>query len=229
VNIWVARRKRGSSDRTRIGQSQGASPATASTAGVAALWLAFHGRDALLARYGGQVRLQHVFLHLVKQTARQPLGWDASRFGSGIVDAEALLRAPLPTVADLGATAVAAAAAVVGPPAPTPPARLIARMTGLEEAEVRRRLALMLGRPPAAALGVGGLDEDLDRYGQELTVILADDLAAYQEFVAAPRPGRGVALAVDADEPAPPTSALARAASEGLRARLATAANGGGN
>jgi len=83
----------------RVGQGQGTSYAVALTAGVAALWLAHHGRANLVAaaRSGGET-LQQMFLRLVRATARRPATWDAFEMGAGIVDAAALLGADL----DLG-------------------------------------------------------------------------------------------------------------------------------
>ena len=76
-------------------RGSGTSFAVALTAGVAALWLAYHGRDELIAKYG-RPNLQAVFTDLLRRTARRPAGWNASQYGAGIVDAEALLAAPLP-------------------------------------------------------------------------------------------------------------------------------------
>lgn len=82
-----------------VRQGQGTSFAVALTAGVAALWLAHHGRANVIAaaRELGET-LQRMFLRLVRATAYQPGVWDPFEMGAGIVDAEALLRAPL----DLG-------------------------------------------------------------------------------------------------------------------------------
>jgi thermitase len=79
------------------GRAQGTSDATAITAGAAAIWLTYHGRDALLARYGA-AGIPKVFRHLVKTVAfRTPPGWPASGFGPGILDIAKLLEAPLPS------------------------------------------------------------------------------------------------------------------------------------
>jgi hypothetical protein len=79
-----------------VGQGQGTSFAVALTAGVAALWLAHHGRADLLAtaRARGET-LQNMFRRLLAATARRPDGWDSSQLGAGIVDARALLAADL--------------------------------------------------------------------------------------------------------------------------------------
>jgi hypothetical protein len=81
-----------------VGRSAGTSFAVALTAGAAALWLAHHGRENLISRYG-KAALQAVFTDLVRKTARRPTGWNSSEYGAGIVDADALLARPLPATA----------------------------------------------------------------------------------------------------------------------------------
>jgi serine protease len=82
-----------------VGQGQGTSFAVALTAGVAACWLAHHGRDRLIreAEANGET-LQIMFRRLLRATAARPAGWDGVNMGTGIVDALALIEAPL----DLG-------------------------------------------------------------------------------------------------------------------------------
>ncbi len=75
-------------------RSSGTSYATATTAGVCALWLQHHGVAALRARYGG--RLATVFTGLMKAHCHSVTGWNTDRYGPGIVDAVGLLDAPLP-------------------------------------------------------------------------------------------------------------------------------------
>lgn len=77
-----------------VSQGQGTSFAVALTAGVAALWLAHHGRANLIAaaRANGET-LQAMFRRLARATATVPSSWDASQFGAGVVDARALLEA----------------------------------------------------------------------------------------------------------------------------------------
>ncbi len=84
---------------TGTDQGQGTSFAVALTAGVAALWLAHHGRANLIAaaRARGEA-LQVMFRRLLGATARRPPGWDSFEMGAGIADARALLAADL----DLG-------------------------------------------------------------------------------------------------------------------------------
>jgi len=78
----------------------GTSYATATCSGIAALWLAWHGIDALKARYAasGQWQIVQAFKKVARQTAT-PGAWspaNASDYGSGVINAAALLSSPLP-------------------------------------------------------------------------------------------------------------------------------------
>jgi serine protease len=76
-----------------VSGGQGTSFATALTAGIAALWLAFHGRDTLIAKLPEGRSLQWLFRSLVAATAQVPGDFDRVNYGAGIVDALALLKA----------------------------------------------------------------------------------------------------------------------------------------
>lgn len=97
-NVFVARRQPNDGGIGTITPSQGTSFATAITAGVAALWLGHHGRDAV--RHEAHKRgtsVHQLFRSAVRQTAR-PLDLDPHRardFGAGIVNAEKLLQLSL--------------------------------------------------------------------------------------------------------------------------------------
>lgn len=82
------------------GFGDGTSFATALVAGVAALWLARHGTAIGLA-YTAPWQVVAAFKKLLRDTARAPAGWDTSQFGTGIVDAAALLSAALPSATSL--------------------------------------------------------------------------------------------------------------------------------
>jgi hypothetical protein len=78
-----------------VAQGQGTSYAVAMAAGVAACWLAFHGRSNVVsaARARGET-VQGMFRRLARATARVPAGgWDAFNMGAGVIDAAALLAA----------------------------------------------------------------------------------------------------------------------------------------
>jgi hypothetical protein len=114
----------------------GTSYAVAHMAGVAALWLGHHGPAVLRERYGR--RVQAAFLYLLRTTSRVPVGWDATRWGAGIVDAAAMLTAPLPGEDELADT-------VMRPDSWTSAARLASIVdlskAGMEDA-MRQRLGL---------------------------------------------------------------------------------------
>lgn len=86
-----------------VARRHGTSYSVAHLAGVAALWLAHHGRTALAKTYG-TANIQAVFLHVLRRpgVCRQPPGWDETMWGAGIVDAERLLRQRLPPPHALG-------------------------------------------------------------------------------------------------------------------------------
>lgn len=95
-SVWRAESKSGS---FVVSQSSGTSYATAVVAGAAALWLAYHGRDRLVSKYGVQ-NLASVFREqLIRHGFDRPLRWDTEQFGVGILNAEKLLKAPLPASA----------------------------------------------------------------------------------------------------------------------------------
>lgn len=102
--VWVARREAASdTDLARIEAGQGTSFATALTAGCAALWLAHHGRGAVLAEARRRgLLVQHLFRAALAASARTPAGWRSDRFGAGIVDAERLLALGLDAIPGRG-------------------------------------------------------------------------------------------------------------------------------
>lgn len=164
--------------RLDIARQSGTTFAVSMSAGVAALWLAHHGRDNLIATYG-KSRLQSVFLHLINTLGhRRPAGWDSSNFGVGIIDASGLLSAPLPAPADVPDFApLTLGLAATRPSAADRIARLFPTLT---RNEVDQRLETLFGLQGAA------LDESLEKYGAELTWILSEQQAARDTFEASP-------------------------------------------
>jgi subtilisin family serine protease len=184
-SVWVADiRLDESPPRYDVSRHSGTSFAVTLVAATAALWLARHGRDQLIARYGRN-RLQATFLHLVRTVGRRrPDGWDGTRFGAGIIDARELLSAPLPA-----ADAVAGAPAAEGPLVSDPLGKLNGLVPELSREELAERLAGLL------RVGRAELDGQLDRFGAELAYLLSEDAALRQRLGAAAQAG------LAADEP----------------------------
>ena len=73
-------------------KGSGTSFSTALTAGVAALWLAHHGREELISIAEGRGEyLQHLFCKAAEASVEVQDNWDVDMIGAGILDAEALL------------------------------------------------------------------------------------------------------------------------------------------
>jgi serine protease len=70
---------------------QGTSFAVALSAGIAALWLAHHGRDHLISLLEPGETLSARYRALLAATARVPEGFDTASFGAGVIDADRLL------------------------------------------------------------------------------------------------------------------------------------------
>ncbi len=93
-----------------IAPSSGTSYAVATAAGACALWLSLHGAAALRARYPGRVAA--VFMDMLKSAGfRGVTGWKTTNYGPGILDATALLGAPLPAQAPAAIARVRSAVA----------------------------------------------------------------------------------------------------------------------
>jgi hypothetical protein len=135
----------GPTDRDTVGQGQGTSYAVALTAGVAALWVAHHGRaNVVAAAHARGETVQALFRRLLQSTARRPTPWDPQSMGPGIADARALLEASLDLGLD-GEDADVPASAQAGDPS---------------------RVASLV----AEAVGADAVDDALDwhRFGPEL-------------------------------------------------------------
>ena len=163
-SVWVPCLREGD---YAIDRSSGTSHATAATAGAAALWLSFHGRDALMARFGPPGLAPVFKALLLAHGVSRPTGWKPRRAGAGLLDAEGLLAAPLP---------VAARAAGVR--------RLTARGRGVPRERFDELAELMPGvsrdvvRSGLLGLFDAGereLPELLDRFGSELAFHMAFD------------------------------------------------------
>jgi hypothetical protein len=197
----------------KVNEHRGTSFGVAHTAGVAALWLAHHGRDALIAKYG-RSNLQAAFLHHVRTAGhRVPPGWEADAYGVGIIDAEALLRAPL---ADAAAVAPRDLD-VAGPLREDQFERIARTVPELSAADLERALAKLLDVP------VSELRAALEQDGAELADLFSERREARDAFVMSARGARGAPD--DAASPATVTIVGATASTR-LARRLKSAARG---
>jgi hypothetical protein len=103
--VWhdaSTRKRDGQLDEGRVNGS-GTSFATANIAGLAALWLSYHGRQNLIAHCGGQARLLPFLFRLCLQASADAkpkfIRKGEGGFGTGIARADKLLTATLPDVA----------------------------------------------------------------------------------------------------------------------------------
>jgi hypothetical protein len=106
------------------GMGSGTTYATATVAGVAALWMSRHAGTPAFAALREEGRVTEVFRQLLQQTAWKPgavpsqappgvacdadASWNSGLLGAGIVDAAALIARPLPTGAPRGPAPAAA-------------------------------------------------------------------------------------------------------------------------
>jgi len=170
--VWTAATNKGPNWPVyTVEQGDGTSFAVAALAGIAALWLAHHGPAAVTAKYGG--RTQEVFRGLVTQTCRTPAGWDISRFGAGIVDAKALLDAPLPDP-----QAVAAVPSTTGDAVPPALGQLAATWSDRSIEQIVRSLSNRLG----GLTGEPGADR-LARYASEIRYLAGEDPVLHAALV----------------------------------------------
>lgn len=100
-NVWAATKFDKPEDRWTSQRGSGTSLSTATTAGVAAMWLQYNGRDALIAAYGRSA-LTSVFRWVLRHKGYQcDDHWPKKGFGPGRLDAEAVLRSRLPSVREV--------------------------------------------------------------------------------------------------------------------------------
>ena len=191
-------------------QSDGTSFATAMLAGIAALWLAYHGRDSLLQRYAGRASLSAVFRHIVQRTCDPFAGLQPNGYGAGIYNARRILSWPLPAAAELEETRLFAPAA---PRIVTPVDTLAAVFPNVPEDVLRLRLAALLHVDAAE------LDARLAGVEQELLFQIATDPALRAQLSAPLLPAADGAL--PAALPAAAPAALRTApCSDALRRRI---------
>jgi thermitase len=176
-SVYRAQVKRaGGADTYEVERGSGTSFAVAATAGVAALWLSFHGRGTLIARYG-KARLASVFKRQLQDSCRTPAGWDAGEFGPGIVHAKRLLEAPLPP--DAPARGMRGLSRRSVPADDLPLDRIVHLLTPAPPSGVQRALSDLL------AVDERALPDVLASVGDELAFRVATDARLRAELRAA--------------------------------------------
>jgi serine protease len=204
-SVWHARASKDQPLRD-VSRSSGTSFAVATLAGIAACWLAHHGRKNLIDHYSAPA-IPNVFRELLATHGNdRPAGWDTKRFGPGIVNAEKLLRAPLPPV---GAT-IEFAMAEEGPSE-----RLGKLFEGVPRAELRAGFSRLLKTPEPA------LNARLDELGDELAFHFFNDPVLRQRFQQELTGESAELAAATAAEGPDPKTLLKRNASGQLAAAIA--------
>jgi len=96
-SVWIANPKmEGDSAVNCLSMSSGTSFATATTAGIAALWVSLHRTEPRFQALAKAGQLTSALRGILSATKRPGTNWDTKKYGPGIVDAAAVLAAPLP-------------------------------------------------------------------------------------------------------------------------------------
>jgi subtilisin family serine protease len=163
-NVWVAVKRNAGHSPQNISTGNGTSFGAAEVAASAALWLAFHGRGEV-QQAAGSGTVSDLFVDVLQNSARTPPGWNKQKYGSGILDVEALLSAPLQPMAP--ATPMSAAAAV------SESITMLARLTDRDTGEIEQAMRVILKNPP-------DLDSAVARWAPEFMDIALNDPVAFQ-------------------------------------------------
>jgi hypothetical protein len=215
-SVWVAtyRFETPSGPHPILRRHHGTSFAVAHVAGAAALWLAHHGREALIKRYGRH-RLQAVFLHLIATRGhRRPGGWDGRNYGAGVLDTEALLKAPLPdgTEVDSMTPELALEAATTTPAGE----RVAVLFPDLTPDELEERLAALFGVRGEALSG------KLDRFEAELVRMFSERPEVWRTFISGEIDSASSSAATEATSDMAIAASVERLASPTLARNLDT-------
>lgn len=189
-DVYVADAVQGSQG-TKSSPGNGTSFATAAVAGAAADWIAFHGPSRIKAAQGSLTR-RDLFLKSMQASARVPPGWDAQRYGTGILNLDKLLRQPL-----------GAPVNQLRAPPRDDTISLLSRTLDRDPGEIREGVKRLLHEPQ-------DFDAALERFGPELLDLAARDSEAFLRAMQPPQPG-----ALQA-----PDAALKPQASRALSARM---------
>lgn len=181
-SVYRARvQKKNNQPAYSVERSSGTSYAVAATAGIAALWLSYHGYAAVAAKYGKD-RIAAVFKQLLQRSARKPGGWDTHNFGAGIVHALRLLEQPLPDQA------------------PARGLRGLRRRQASKDDPLEQAMLLLAPAPRSGATralaSLVGVPEDqlpgvMGDIGDELAFHLGTDDTLRQQLIVSAQRGRG--------------------------------------
>jgi thermitase len=185
-SVWRARTDRDPSGRMTfvVERGNGTSFAVATTAGIAALWVSYHGWATLVRKYGA-ANIARVFKQLLQATCRTPTGWDTREFGPGIVDAKKLLTAPLPDAVPARKLRDAARAAVATDA--TGLETIVHLLPGVPRTRVEETIARLVQVPDR------DLPSFLQTYGDELAFHLVMHPGLLPTFARRARGGRAAA------------------------------------
>lgn len=191
-SVWHAQVKKDDEGAITFGvdRGNGTSFAVAAVAGVAALWLSYHGRDKLIEKYGIE-KIPFIFNRILRDSCDRIPDWDSRRVGTGLVNAEKVLAAPLP---DRFEELMVSPALDLEEHIPLDEGRIETfshlfeqsltevRVEGVEEslrsnAVLESKLAELLG------VSVAELPRRLKEVGQELAFHLATNPDVYKAFV----------------------------------------------
>lgn len=163
-NVWNANGQKTSNLPAEIKFSNGTSFAAAEIAGAAALWLAYHTREEVEQAAGGK-RVSDLFMRVIQNSARTPADWDASKYGPGILDLEAMLMEDITTQGPS-----------MAPPAGTPGQEAVELLAGVIDrspVEVAQALTIMLDNP-------SDFDVEVTRWVPELIDVAMRDPDAFE-------------------------------------------------
>lgn len=202
-SVWRARTK--SDGAYEVDRGSGTSYAAAHVAGIAALWLAYHGRANLVASYG-IARIAAVFKEMLTTHGHDgtPQPWPTGALGAGIANARSLLEAALPATAHAAGMAVRAG---VRAPVESDFDRIASYFPRAQPSRVRAWLLAMFG------VKERDLAPRLAAFADEIAFHLAADPRTYAATHAALAGRRGAV--------APRPATLLRRASPSLKRQLA--------
>lgn len=188
-SVWCARSVRGDAGITPdVDRGSGTSYAVAAVAGIAAMWLSYHGREELAARYGAE-KIPAIFHQILRQSCEADSDWEANRYGAGIVNAEKVLTAPLPDGVEHPVPALHL------PSAAGEPSGVLGLLAHIFEQPLRETLGLSFSAGELtpeeklrAALArllntpAEGVKTQLSEVGRELAFYLATSPELYEQF-----------------------------------------------